>query len=53
MPEAKSTTRVKRSAETREKETRRKPWTPPAMLETPTPPPGMHYRWIRESMMGQ
>lgn len=45
--------RTLRSAETREKETRRKPWSPPAMLDTPKPPPGMHYRWIRAEMMGQ
>ena len=47
------TNRTKRSADTRETETRRKPWTPPAMLDTPPPPPGMHYRWIRAEMMGE
>lgn len=46
-------TRTKRSATTRDKETRRKPWKPPAMLETPPPPPGYKYRWIRESMLGE
>lgn len=45
--------RTKRSAETRETETRRKPWKPPALLECPTPPAGMHYRWIRAETMGQ
>lgn len=45
--------RTERSAETREDKTRRKPWAPPAMLETPTPPEGYAYRWIRSEMMGQ
>ena len=46
-------TRTPRSADTREDKTRRKPWTPPAMLETPIPPDGYKYRWIRAEMMGQ
>jgi len=46
------TNRTARSADTRETETRRKPWQPPSMLDTPTPPAGMHYRWIRAEMMG-
>jgi len=50
---AKETTRTPRSADTREKQTRRKTWQPPAMLETPEPPPGMRYRWIRAEMMGE
>jgi len=41
------TNRAPRSASTREKETRRKPWTPPSLLDTPPAPPGIHYRWIR------
>ena len=45
--------RAKRSASTRETQTRRKPWAPPSMLDTPPPPPGMRYRWIRAEMMGQ
>ena len=49
----KETNRTPRSAATRETKTRRKPWTPPAMLDTPPPPPGMHYRWIRAEMMGE
>ena len=48
-----NSTRASRSATTRETETRRKPWTPPALLDTPTPPAGMHYRWIRAEMMGE
>ena len=45
--------RATRSATTRESETRRKPWAPPAMLETPEPPAGFKYRWIRAEMMGE
>jgi hypothetical protein len=45
--------RTARSASTRDQQTRRKPWQPPAMLETPPPPPGMKYRWIRAEMMGE
>ena len=45
--------RTERSAETREDNTRRKPWTPPAMLASPTPPEGYQYRWIRAEMMGE
>lgn len=44
--------RAKRSASSRETETRRKPWEPPSMLEAPPPPPGMKYRWIRAELMG-
>ena len=31
----------------------RKPWQPPQVLETPPPPPGMHYRWIRTHIRGE
>ena len=48
-----NTNRTPRSASTRETETRRKPWTPPSLLETPPPPPGMHYRWVRIEAGGQ
>ena len=48
-----ATTRTTRSASTRDTNTRRKPWSPPAMLDTPEPPPGMKYRWIRAEMMGE
>jgi hypothetical protein len=42
--------RAPRSAKTREKETRRTPWRPPAMLDAPDPPEGFHHRWIRAEM---
>jgi len=55
MPQAKAKAapRTTRSASTREASTRRKPWAPPAMLDTPEPPVGMKYRWIRAEMMGE
>ena len=46
-------TRNSRSAETRETQTRRKPWQPPSMLDAPEAPPGYQHRWIRESIRGQ
>ena len=47
------TDRTSRSAESREKTSRRKPWSPPSLLDAPNPPEGYVYRWIRESMVGQ
>ena len=37
---------------TREKETRRKPWTPPSRLDAPPAPEGYKYRWIRAEVNG-
>ena len=45
--------RTSRSAETRAKDTARKPWRPPSMLETPPPPEGYTYRWIRAELVGE
>jgi len=56
MVEDKNTTKTdrnSRSAESRDNQTRRKPWSPPSLLDAPTPPEGYVYRWIRESMVGQ
>ena len=36
-----------RSAQTREKEARRKPWTPPSQLDAPPCPDGYKQRWLR------
>ena len=47
-----ATDRNSRSAETRDSQTRSKPWTPPSMLDAPTPPPGYKFRWIREATRG-
>ena len=44
--------RTARNTATREKETRRTPWTPPSSLAAPPPPEGYVHRWIRESVMG-
>ena len=46
------TDRNSRSAETRDSQTRSKPWTPPSMLDAPEAPPGYQFRWIRESTRG-
>ena len=46
------TDRNSRSAETRDSQTRRKPWQPPSMLDAPKAPPGYQHRWIRESVRG-
>lgn len=46
------TDRTSRTTMTREKQTRRKPWTPPSTLDAPTAPEGYTHRWIRESIMG-
>ena len=51
--ETTNTDRTSRSAESREKTSRRKPWSPPSLLDAPNPPEGYVYRWIRESMVGQ
>jgi len=53
QPEAATTNRAPRSADTRENTTRRKPWEPPSMLEAPKPPLGYHHRWIRAEMLGE
>ena len=44
--------RNSRSAETRESQTRRKPWQPPSMLDAPNAPSGYKFRWIREATRG-
>ena len=46
------TDRVSRSAESREKKTRRNPWQPPSMLDAPEAPAGYKHRWIRAEVRG-
>ena len=46
------TDRNSRSAETRDSQTRSKPWTPPSMLDAPKAPEGYVHRWIRTEVMG-
>jgi hypothetical protein len=52
MVENTTTDRAPRSADSREKSSRKKPWQPPSLLDAPTPPSGYVYRWLRESMVG-
>jgi hypothetical protein len=40
------------SRTTREKEARRKPWTPPSRLDAPPAPKGFQHRWIRAEING-
>ena len=51
--DVKNTTRASRETESREKKTRRKPWSPPSALDAPEPPEGYHHRWIRHEIRGQ
>jgi len=44
--------RAPRSADSRAKTARTKPWQPPSLLDAPTPPDGFVYRWLREAMVG-
>ena len=41
-----------RSASTRDKEARKKNWQLPSSLDTPEPPEGYKFRWIRETVRG-
>jgi hypothetical protein len=47
------TDRKARASETRETETRRKPWAPPSHLAAPDAPEGFVHRWIRLAMRGE
>ena len=42
-----------RETKTREKTSRRKPWSPPSSLDAPPAPPGFIHRWIRAESVGQ
>jgi len=44
--------RATRSASTRAKEERRKPWAPPSRLDAPPAPEGFEHRWIRAEVNG-
>tara|TARA_R110000737_G_scaffold14752_2_gene30891 strand:- start:876 stop:1370 length:495 start_codon:yes stop_codon:yes gene_type:complete len=46
-------TRASRETSTREKQARRKPWSPPSALDAPPPPEGYKHRWIRTEIRGQ
>ena len=45
--------RTPRTADTRETESRRKPWAPPSVLDAPPAPEGYKHRWIRASIRGE
>jgi hypothetical protein len=45
--------RKPRTADTRETESRRKPWAPPSVLDAPPAPEGYKHRWIRASIRGE
>lgn len=51
--EKETLSRTARSAETRAKEERRKPWRPPSSLDAPPAPDGFKHRWIRTELRGQ
>ena len=48
MTQATKTTR-----NTRASGTRKKTWAPPSRLETPKAPDGVHYRWVRNELLGE
>ena len=52
MSEKVTIDRASRSAESRDKEVRRKPWRPPSRLDAPPAPDGTQYRWIRAEVNG-
>jgi len=45
--------RLDREQETREKKTRKRAWTKPEVLPTPTPQEGYAFHWVRVSTRGQ
>ena len=44
--------RASRASQTREKESKKKVWTPPSSLDAPPAPTGFKHRWIRVESMG-
>ena len=44
--------KTSRASQTREKETRKKVWTPPSPLDAPPAPTGFRHRWIRAESIG-
>ena len=44
--------RASRASQTREKEARKKVWTPPSSLDAPPAPTGFRHRWVRIESMG-
>ena len=48
----KNKNRTSRESEVRNKDLRKKPWTPPSSLDAPPAPAGFCHRWIRIETMG-
>ena len=48
----KNKNRTSRESEVRNKDLRKKPWTPPSSLDAPHAPAGFCHRWIRVETMG-
>ena len=44
--------RASRASQTREKDSRKKVWTPPSSLDAPPAPNGFRHRWVRIESMG-
>jgi hypothetical protein len=44
--------RTSRASQTREKESRKKVWTPPSSLDAPPAPTGFQHRWLRAESLG-
>ena len=44
--------RTPRASQTREKESRKKVWTPPSSLDAPPAPTGFRHRWVRAESLG-
>ena len=50
--ENKNDKKVSRASQTREKETRKKVWTPPSALDAPPAPTGFRHSWLRAESLG-
>ena len=48
----KTNNRTSRESEVRNKDLRKKPWTPPSSLDAPKAPAGFVHRWIRTESQG-
>ena len=44
--------KTSRASQTREKESRKKVWSPPSSLDAPPAPTGFQHRWIRAESLG-
>ena len=44
--------RTSRASQTREKESRKKVWSPPSSLDAPPAPAGFQHRWLRAESLG-